>query len=596
MSLRSRAATLLYSSRAPLACLVLIGTVVLPQAAPAEAATLTVPTSPGCATITECVQATASPGDTIRIRPGTYFERLIDVSDAGLKVTGTDCGKPDRVVIDGGPPPPSSGPGENIFNVHAPGFRIECLTLRHGIVAINGDADADDLRVKKVHFTSQDENGVQLDEGSIGYSIEKSSFHGIKNSAVLATVDSGRISDNVVTLSGRGCLELGSNDLTVRGNTLRLCEDGPAVDTSDNGGSSDSLFEKNVVADSQGCFDLVGDRNDLLDNRCSNAGSAQPDDAYHVAGTDAVLRRNTSVGAEDNGFVVVGADAVIEDNRALGSGEGGFQITGDDAVVRRNRAENSLNRDDFRVDGANAIIEDNRGIGGLGGIEVNGANPVVRRNRMERSKDEPGVRVACSTDCTAGIVEDNVVLGASEDADGIFISNLGNPSAGFLVEGNRVQDATDDGFDINLSDATIRRNKAHRNSSQSEHNFRITGNGNQIEANESTFSGTDGFIINGNNNTVIRNLARDNAVDGIDIQSGDGNVVELNTTRNNQAEGIENSAAVTNTDLIRNASRGNRIDCANDGGTDTVTLNTCADGSDFATPSGGVGTERFPED
>ena len=502
------------------AVLSLVAGVMLWAAGTAEAANIVVPDD--FSTIQAAVDAAAG-GDTIRIRPGVYFENVVvPVSKTGLTITQkSKCEDPSRVIIDASP----GGVVGIGLDIEANNVTIRCLTIRHGNTGI--DADADDLHLDRIR-TLLTKNSNSIDVVGNRFKIEQSEFVSGGNQGVRVNGNDGRIVGNTSRNQDNHCYNLIVNNTLIEKNVADLCED------------------------SEG-FDIDGDNN--------------------------MVRQNTIEATDSNGIDVFGNNNQIVRNTLSNIQNRGIRVNGNDNIINWNNVE--VTEDDcYDIDGNNNRVESNTARGCDGGYEVSGQNPVVLYNRVELAGDNDGFDIDCNTACSAGRVEWNFASGVNNDDDGfdIFVQS---DLTGFSVAHNTAEKNIGHGFELNMSGATIYHNTSIRNGSESdESGFNILGSNNMITENVARENKDDGFGVNGNNNTLYENRAERNLEDGIHIRSGTGNTLDRNIARNNHAEGIENDGA--STVLTNNTASGNRTDCAQDGSNVTNTGNTCADASNFA--------------
>ena len=490
----------------------------------AEAANIVVP---GDFTTIQAAVTAAASGDTIRIRPGVYFENVaIPGTTPGLTLTQytgsrffTICADRGQVIIDAAP----GGTLGKGLDIDADNVKIHCLTIRHATQGI--DADAHDLhldRIRTLH-TSQESIDVVGDR----FKIEKSEFVSGGNQGVRVNGNDGRIVGNTSRNQDRDCYHLTVNNTVIENNVAHLCED-------------------------QEGFEIDGNNNIVRQNRVETTDG----NGIDVAGNNNQIVRNAVSNVDEND---------------------GIHVNGNDNIISWNHVE-AVTNDCYEINGNNNRVESNTARGCDGGYEVSGQNPVVLYNRVELAGNEDGFDIACFTACSAGRVEWNFASGTNNEDEGFDI--LGAVS-GFTVAHNTAERNIGSGFRLNMSGATIYHNTSIRNGSRSDQSgFAISGDNNMITENVARENKDDGFGITGNTNTLQKNRAEQNLEDGIHIRSGTGNTLDQNTAWNNHAEGIENDG--TNTVLTSNTASGNRTDCANDGTIATNTGNTCADGSNFA--------------
>lgn len=413
----------------------------------AWAATRTVPTSPNCGTIQDCVD-TSDPGDTIQIRPGRYNENV--VVDKELTIRGTSCSAR-RVIVDASPGG-VNGVGFDLLDA-ADGTEIRCLFVRHGSDGIRAtdNSDVDDLSLSSVIVEGSGDDNVVV-EGD-GLRVSRSRFISSNDQALEVTGNDAEITGATALGHNTGCVEIIGNDALVASSRIERCEDHEGIEISGH----NAVVNYNTVlsTDAEG-IEVDGDNAAVSRNTVrsvddigikvsgeapritrNTASGRRPDDVNIVAaafnivcdGTceDGLVERNTAIAGvnEASGFFIQANGGVtglpILNNTATDNAENGFNLDVDEAVIRGNTAlRNGSEREDgFIIQGDANTIANNRSDENNGdGFELfSGDDNVFENNRAEENS-----------------------------RDGFDIDD-GNNILNTLLEGNRATDNQAEGFD-----------------------------------------------------------------------------------------------------------------------------------------------------
>jgi parallel beta-helix repeat protein len=551
--------------------------VVLVGASPAQAATLVVPTA--FPTIQDAVDAAVA-GDVIKIKPGTYDEN-VDILTSDLTIMGTDKG----VVVDGFDPGAAMEP---VFHATATNVQFENLAVRNG-EEDNIRCEGDACGFKNVRF-GRSINGDCLRVNGNGALVRSSRFRACGSNAIEIDGNTGKITDNDIALVDSACVDLQGDGTVVKRNVIRNCEDSFGIQFE---GDGTSVIENDIQAtDNQG-IDGFGTDTVVQSNIIKNV----EENGIELDGNQNTIKNNsvTSSTSFSDCYDLDGDDMIVVDNKARACSDGGFEIAGKNLTLKRNRVASAGNNDCFAVSGDNALVQSNVGDLCEGGVQVFGENPRVISNTVLNGGDDDGFQVFCAdsdaidvaTACDTGEVRGNFASGNNNDDEGFQIS-VASGTGSFVVTGNTALENNDEGFEISMDDGEVTNNVARRNGSEDHEGIGLLGSDNLVEGNTSTDNGGGGLTLSGDGNTVQRNVVEDNAIDGIRVSSGTGNTIHNNESRRNDADGIENDG--TDTVMTNNLSKGNKVDCTNDG---TFALgspsgNTCGDGSDFTVPGTGI--------
>lgn len=406
-----------------IAILLTLGVALVLDPREAWAATRTVPTSPGCDTIQDCVN-TSDDGDTVLIKPGEYRENVI--VDKDLTITGAagnKCKAPQRVIVDGTLAPDTSG---DVFTVTADGVTIRCLKVRNaddGIFA-DGVVGGDDLSLNNliVEATADDNIAVTGD----GLRLERSQLLASGDSALDLDGADGRIVGVTARGHNGGCIDIAGDNNRVEGSRMERCEDAPGIFIDGNDGQA--IDNTTTSTDGAG-VDIEGDDGRAVDNTITSTNAAGVDidgaapratgnntsttelDGFLVDCTarcdEGLIQRNTATltNNDDDGFDIDAEEPGEEglrilNNTARGNIQNGFLLAISGAIVRGNTAEanGSETEHGFDITGAGNTIEANRSNrNNADGFNIDGDANVLTGNTAE-ANSEDGIDIESGTD------------------------------------------------------------------------------------------------------------------------------------------------------------------------------------------------------
>ncbi len=525
-------------------------------ALPATAATRSVP-SAAYPTIQSAVNA-AIPGDTVAIALGEYRENVsIPAGKPGIRISGV-CANPAGVIVDG----TVATVNGNVFDVQAAQTYFLCLTVRNGSRGISNDGD--DLTVNKVGFFHNGSTG--LHNTGLRAQILYNTFTGVRGNAIYTAGNNGLIKGNVIKYVHSDCIHLDFAEHTiVEGNTIGLCDGSGILSKGLGQNFTNNVIDatNNVAISASGADDSLITLNKITNTR--NAG-------IYFSGERGRLTSNQIEASYNEGIYLDGNDAQVKSNIVKIAGLGG----GEYACIS--------------INGNRPLVESNNAsVCGYTGIETRGQDPIVKSNRVERLNGGGlGIDVFCHQGTTSGRVELNFAT-ASNGYSGIFVYCPAVP--GFVVFKNTANYNAGYGFELSLDDSIVNQNIGTFNGSFRQNGFYIYGSRNTITYNIADDNIEDGYYLCGESNVLHFNQARRNQDDGIIIDCGANNSMDNSVIQSNQGEGIVLRTS-PNT-LFSNFSLGNRRvrnwsggDCTSDfGGPQTLTGNTCSDGSNFLVPS-----------
>jgi parallel beta-helix repeat protein len=269
---------------------------------------------------------------------------------------------------------------------------------------------------------------------------------------------------------------------------------------------------------------------------------------------DGARIENTTVNGCDGGMLLFGENILVSKCTVRQDGTRGVGVFGNNGVVSKCKFLTIEDGNAVVIVGANGVIEMNTVDGAdAAALFSEGDNPTIRSNKILRQcDDDAGIEVLSTT---TGLIEKNVIRNTYED--GIEVQS-------------------------NVSGLTITKNTITNCGTEDESSLFVGGSNCIVSKNVIRGGQQDGILVSGDDNTIESNVVIDCLEDGIDLEVGaDGSVVTGNKCLNNRGEGFENNG--TNTTLINNTMKGNRIDFANDG-----SFAATPPGNVFAT--GGTGT------
>jgi parallel beta-helix repeat protein len=277
----------------------------------------------------------------------------------------------------------------------------------------------------------------------------------------------------------------------------------------------------------------------------------------------------------------------------------------DNNLVQGNLLQN-CNDESIYVVGKNSVVLDNRILGCDDGMEIgkfekydatsnltrsllDGDNPTLIGNTVIGCADDC-MDIDCGGGCTAGLVADNYINGATDEDDvrsgvvwrlerltdcpssqGILIRNAVN----FIIKNNTVASANDNGIDYAGRNGQILENKIRYTGSESlgsYYGIRVDGRDNMIDGNIMQFVSTGIGHRSGNRNVYRNNVVDRATAAGIHVDGGTDILIEENTISNCQGDAI---AITGGSDIVvrANVLADNKNDLCNEEGTDAdVTL------------------------
>jgi parallel beta-helix repeat protein len=293
-----------------------------------------------CLSSIQAAVTAASPGDTIAVRGGTYYENVtIPAGRDGLILRGSGT----RSILDAEDPYatiPLVGVGITVFSS---GVTIRNFTIRNGL-----------------------DDGILVDTTASGTVLRQLSITGSNSDCVSSTGPGTQILKSKL----RGC---GSVGISIT-----------AADALVSGVSIDG-------ADS-GCLEITGNGAVVEQSRCN---VSEDDDCFSITGNDAQVSSNRANACDGDGFNVSGDNWRIEKNRANATGDDGFAltcVTCATAVATKNYAKSTPDDSSgFSITSTGAVIEANRADDITDqGLEVTGNGNTVRRNVVQRVGGDEG--------------------------------------------------------------------------------------------------------------------------------------------------------------------------------------------------------------
>ena len=377
-------------------------------AAPAWADTIKVP-SGEIETIQDAVNA-ASPGDTIAISSGDYFENVVVPPGLdGLTLTGKG-----KVYLNGFSAPDAPEGNSDGILVQSNGVTISKLTIRHsnsyGIRAFGFVADAggtvplEGIRVDKVTFVNNDSGAVNLqvhdaemlncnaigNDGGIDISGDRAKVTKCRIDIVDGIgIEVGDGTDHVVennrvtSTDGIGIEVDGNNSRVTKNIVDSPCDDGMDIDGDNVLVSSNSV--SNVPNDADG---IVVDGTAVRIEK--NKGSRAQEEGYNLSVSDSFITKNSAdqCGGEDEcGMRISGNDNEISGNKATNCDTTGIDVAGDDNLVSKNKCSGNTDNGivvSGGIESTGNVLEGNNVSGNWGdGIENSGSGTVLRKNKVK---------------------------------------------------------------------------------------------------------------------------------------------------------------------------------------------------------------------
>jgi parallel beta-helix repeat protein len=313
--------------------------------------------------------AAAVSGDTIVIKPGTYF--TVDATTAadgfsnangGVMITGkTDlngkCTKTSTTILDGDFKP-TVGPGHTgvVFTVGGNTTKFQCFTMRFGTAGIVSDGWSG-LNVKTMAFVG---NGRDLDQNTNNWDgdgiyvlngdsvlIKKSTFSGMGRDAIESdaiVVNSGWvIQQNAIKNVHGSCIGASVNintqvgqlvgTVASNGNTCtNVAQAHDAIIVGFGPTTTGNIIAGNTVTNATGwhCFDIEGDGSKFVLNTCT---AAHDDDAVYLNGDNILSDRLTVGPAQGHCLLSDGDDQTITNTKCGAANGDGIVVNGDGTTV-----------------------------------------------------------------------------------------------------------------------------------------------------------------------------------------------------------------------------------------------------------------------
>ncbi len=429
----------------------------------AQAATRTVPTSPGCATIQGCVDA-SNPGDTIRIRTGRYDENV--VVDKELTIAGSSCSSPRRVIVDASPGG-VDGVGFELTD-DADGTDIRCLFVRHGTDGIRAGARdpntgdpiefVDDVGLLSIVVEGSDDDNVNITGDDLR--VDRSQFFSAGDKALDVAGNGAWVSRILARGTNQACVEINGDDARVETSRFERCEDDDGVQIFGDApvvSSNTVLFTNNGIETDGAAPRVIGN---------TVRGSAEIDVDCEADCENGLIERNTSTGNPDDneGFRIRTSDGAtgltIRGNTAADNSSDGFDLDIDDSFVIGNTALRNGSEDEsgFDIRGGGNLFEDNRSNeNNLDGFRLSfdfddGSDGNVFRDNLARDNSKDGFDIDADpandpAPILDTLLEDNTAL--DNQAEGIENNATDTDVIDNLSRGNRTDCANDGTIDEN---------------------------------------------------------------------------------------------------------------------------------------------------
>jgi hypothetical protein len=293
-----------------------------------------------CLSSIQAAVTAASPGDTVAVRGGTYYENvIIPVGRDGLTLRGAGT----RSILDAEDPYatiPLVGVG---ITVLSSGVTIRNFTIRNG-----------------------EEDGILIDATASGTVLRQLSITGSSSDCISSAGPATQILKSKL----RGC---GSVGISI------TAADALVSGVSINGVDS-------------GCLEITGNGAVVEKSRCN---VSEDDDCFAIVGNDAQISSNRANACDGEGFNVSGDNWRIEKNRTNATGDDGFAltcVTCTTAVATKNYAKSTPDDSSgYSITSNGALIEANRADDITDeGLQVNGNGNTVRRNLVRRIGGDEG--------------------------------------------------------------------------------------------------------------------------------------------------------------------------------------------------------------
>ncbi len=447
----------------------------------------------GATGLTNCI-ALSAPGDTVKVKPGTFFENVVVSQD--VTVRALDCTR--RPVIDATTPAPTNAGPPGVrgigFSVQAFGVTIDCFTIRHATIAVeNGTATGfDDVRIRRL-LTVDASTGVHSFAGGDNLVVTNNLIRDGDATGILIDGGTGlKLIGNRLRRMGDDCI-VGSNvpAALIQNNILTRCADTDAVRINATSPGVQIIGNRVVNADSDG-FDVTSDDGVIKGNTVTNAG----DNAFEIDGSNVQVKNNVASGTFFGGYFDIGCDAVpcddvlIQNNRGLGAALLiGMNVSITPSVACAvavcvrilGNVIRSAQRDGFLVVGDRVLLQENTAL-------ANGRESVPEGNGFSVIGD--GDRLVRN-------------IAANNSIDGVMLQ--GNSG---VIDGNRALDNVIDGIHV------------------------VSGSANLLDGNVALRNLGEGLENDGTSTTLIDNVSRKNRSDC----AGDG-TISVNSANNVCADG-----------------------------------------------------------
>jgi Right handed beta helix region len=249
-----------------------------------------------------------SPGDTIVLKPGTYFTADASIPPIGFQISvpnvtirgntsGSSCSATAKTIVDGDNPP-ATGPGHVgwVFTVTADNIQFKCFTMRYGTAGIVTDG-FDGLNVQNMRFVGngrdtslgepfgdaiwvRDGNDVRVNANTFS----GMGFDGIESDVNFNSSNDGwKVKKNTFTNIHNSCIDMSHNTNAILGELVSgKPKNGNSCSVSGTAGVTDA-----IVVDDGG----VAGPNQIYANTVTNAWL----DCYFVRGNSAKFLLNTCV-------------------------------------------------------------------------------------------------------------------------------------------------------------------------------------------------------------------------------------------------------------------------------------------------------------
>ncbi len=497
-----------------------------------QAATLCVePTgADGCYTTIQDGVDASSAGDTIEVRPGTYFENVVvPAGKDGLTITGATAGvcpfpyiwqcrdwqetapaDPDDVIVDAY----NGCSNEEGFDIASDNVTISNLTVKLACNINNIYSTGDYTVIDNVHSIGAGWCGVYFD----------GAYPTITNSMVNGNLDCGIYSNGAYT--------------TVTDNSI-MNNGGYGIVVLPPASQSTIITGNTVYGAGYSCI-------------------------YMYASDDSIITGNDIGVCAYNGIFTV-------DSRGINVSNNEIRSAVDSGITMAN------------ADGS--VVDGNfmRSIDGFG-ILIDGDNITVSNNNVGGTIFLVGYFISCSSTCGTGTVTNNYA-GYNTSGGGFFLFIDGWTIAGNTSEYNYTY-----GFLIVGDDNIVNNNIARYNGVLAA-GFFVNGGGNTLTGNTAEYNNSAGFYINapdGGTNTLSDNTATDNYLTGFLLDGGTGSGLTFSgNTADTNGEGIamqmsDGSGTISLTDNTASANHSNYCSDYN-ANIDTFTGNL-SDGSAIGTP------------